>query len=460
MKQKIVSRTRHLAILLPAIVLLISCGQSGNKTSNETDTLIRDDDTSAITNEYGVDVKLKAPFDTPPQNKFAKVIGWNGESTPTAPLGYQVIAFARDLNSPRNIYVAENGDVFVAQSRTEKEREDPEKENSRNLFRDKSPNEILRFRDKDNDGIADKKDIILTNLSQPYGMLIIGNFFYVANTDALVRFPYDPSTGKVTSKPEKVLSLPAGGYNNHWTRNLTTNEDKSKIYISVGSGSNVGENGMDKEAGRALILEINPDGSGRQIYAAGLRNPVGMDWEPTTKQLWTAVNERDELGDEIVPDYITAVQFGGWYGWPYTYWGKHIDPRWNPQHDQHLGTAPDSLTTKSLTPDYALGSHTASLGLAFSKTSAFQQGAYIGQHGSWNRSSLVGYKVVFVPFEQGKPTGEPEDFLTGFIANKEKAEVYGRPVAVVFTPHYMLVSDDAANVIWAVLPEKDKTATQ
>ncbi|PRD56874.1 PQQ-dependent sugar dehydrogenase [Sphingobacterium gobiense] len=454
MKKKIVSRTRYLALLLPAIALLISCGESGNSASNDKDTLIRDDDTRAITNEYGADIKLKAPFDTPPQNKFAKVIGWEGGNTPTAPSGYRVVAFARDLNSPRNIYVADNGDIFVAQSRTEKEGEDPEKENSRNVFRDKSPNEILRFRDEDKDGIAEKKEVVLSDLSQPYGMLIIDNFFYVANTDALLRFPYDPSTGKVTRKPEEIISLPAGGYNNHWTRNLTANKDKSKIYISVGSGSNVGENGMDKEVGRALILEINPDGSDKQIYAAGLRNPVGMDWELTTGQLWTAVNERDELGDEIVPDYITAVKPGGWYGWPYTYWGKHIDPRWDSEHIEHLGSAPDSLTTKSITPDYALGSHTASLGLAFSKTVTFQEGAYIGQHGSWNRSNLVGYKVVFVPFEQGKPVGKPKDFLTGFIADEEKAEVRGRPVAVVFTPQYMLVTDDAANVIWAVLPEK------
>lgn len=453
MKQKNIPHIKQLALLLPLVMFIISCGGSNNGSTRGEDTLTNNSDTNSIASEYGSDINLKAPFNKPPQNKFAKVTGWKDGNTPVAPSGYRVVAFASDLNSPRNIYVAENGDIFVAQSRTEKEEEDPEKENSRNLFRDKSPNEILRFRDEDNDGVAEKKDIVLSGLSQPYGILIVGNFFYVANTDALIRFPYDTSTGKVTNNPEKILSLPAGGYNNHWTRNLSTNKDKSKIYISVGSGSNVGENGMDKEVGRALILEINPDGSGKQIYAAGLRNPVGMDWEPTTSQLWTAVNERDELGDEIVPDYITAVKSGGWYGWPYTYWGKHVDPRWDTQHPESLGIAPDSLTAKSITPDYALGSHTASLGLAFSKTSAFQPGAYIGQHGSWNRSHLVGYKVVFVPFKGGKPTGKPKDFLTGFVANEEKAEVYGRPVAVVFTPDYMLVTDDAANVIWAVIPQ-------
>ncbi len=453
MKQKNIRQVKQIIALLPITMLIISCGGSGNGASDSKDTLTKNSDTSSITAEYGAEIDLKAPFDTPSQNKFAKVIGWKDNRMPMAPSGYKVVAFAGDLNSPRNIYVAENGDIFVAQSRTEKEKEDPEKENSRNLFRDKSPNEILRFRDDDNDGVAEKKDIVLSGLSQPYGMLIIGNYFYVANTDALTRFPYDPSRGHVTNKPEKILSLPAGGYNNHWTRNLSTNDDQSKIYISVGSGSNVGENGMDKEVGRAMILEINPDGSDKKIYAAGLRNPVGMDWEPTTRQLWTAVNERDELGDEIVPDYITAVKAGGWYGWPYTYWGKHVDPRWSTEHPESLGVAPDSLTAKSLTPNYALGSHTASLGLAFSRTSAFEAGAYIGQHGSWNRSHLVGYKVVFVPFEHGKPIGKPQDFLTGFVADEKKSEVYGRPVAVVFTSHYMLVTDDAANVIWAVIPE-------
>lgn len=455
MKQKQIPLFRYFVFTLSFTAFLASCGGSGNGSAGSADSIRNNGSDSSIANEYGTDISLKEPFDTPPQNKFAKVIGWKDGRTPIAPSGYKAVAFASDLNSPRNIYVAENGDIFVSQARTEKEGDDPEKENSRNIFRDKSPNEILRFRDEDNDGVAEKKDIFLSDLSQPYGMLIIGSFFYVGNTDALIRYPYDPTTGDVTNKPEKILSLPAGGYNNHWTRNLSTNKDKSKIYISVGSGSNVGENGMDNEVRRAMILEINPDGSGERIYAAGLRNAVGMDWEPTTSQLWAAVNERDELGDEIVPDYITAVKSDGWYGWPYTYWGEHVDPRWDAQHPQSLGIAPDSLKAKSLIPDYALGSHTASLGLAFSKMSAFQQGAYIGQHGSWNRSHLVGYKVVFVPFEDGKPNGKPADFLTGFVANEEKAEVYGRPVAVVFTPDYMLVADDAANVIWAVVPDRE-----
>lgn len=446
---------RNTLFFISILGLMTSCGGNSNRSTDDTDTLNNQIDSSKIMNEYGSDINLKEPFNTPPQNKFAKILGWEGDNKPNAPSGYKVVAFARDLNSPRNIYIADNGDIFVSQARTEKKEEDAEKEDSRNLFRAKSPNEILRFSDEDGDGVAEKKEVFLSGLSQPYGMLILGNYFYVANTDALVRFPYDPSTGKVTNTAEHILSLPAGGYNNHWTRNLTTNQDKSKIYVSIGSASNVGEFGMDKEVRRAVIVEINPDGSGERIYGAGLRNPVGMDWEPSSGELWTAVNERDELGDEIVPDYITSVEPEGWYGWPYTYWGKHVDPRWEAQHPESLGTAPDSLTQRSITPDYALGSHTASLGLAFSKSSSFPQGAYIGQHGSWNRSHLVGYKVVYVPFEDGKPSGKPQDFLTGFVADEGNAEVYGRPVAVMFTPRYMLVTDDAANMIWAVVPDRN-----
>lgn len=452
MKKHLTSKVRHL-IYIPVIGLVVACGGSGNRSTTDGDTTRVDTDTPTNNHEWGSNIDPQIPFATEPQNKFAKIVGWKDGETPVAPAGYKVVKFAGNLNSPRNIYVAENGDIFVSQARTEGRDEDAEKVDSRNIFRAKSPNEILRFRDENNDGTADKQEVFLNNLSQPYGMLIVGNHFYVANTDAVIRFPYDKSSGKVTNKPQKLISLPAGGYNNHWTRNLIANKDDSKIYISVGSASNVGEYGMDKEVRRATILEINPDGSGERIFAAGIRNPVGMDWEPNTGTLWTAVNERDDLGDEIVPDYILSVKENGWYGWPYTYWGQHIDPRWDPNHAESLGTAPDSLTQKSITPDYALGAHTASLGLAFNKTSKFGNGAFIGQHGSWNRSEFVGYKVVFIPFEGGKPSGDPQDFLTGFIANKDAGEVHGRPVAVAFTKNYMLVTDDAANVIWAVVPE-------
>lgn len=269
----------------------------------------------------------------------------------------------------------------------------------------------------------------------------------MANTDGVWQYPYKTGDTKITGTGKKILSLPAGGYNNHWTRNLITNADKSKIYVTVGSGSNVGENGMENEVRRAAILEINPDGTGEKIYASGLRNPVGVDWAPGTNMLWTAVNERDGLGDDLVPDYITSVKPGGFYGWPYAYFGQNEDPRLK-------GKNPE-LVKKTIVPDVPVGSHTASLGLAFYKDKKFpakyQGGAFIGQHGSWNRSALVGYKVLFVPFKDGKPSGKPEDFLTGFIADVEKAEVYGRPVGVTQTPDgALLVADDVSGIIWKV----------
>jgi glucose/arabinose dehydrogenase len=418
----------------------ISCNSS-NKQNNSSDTTSTD---SSHYGEYGSLERLAEPFSTEPKNKFSKILGWGPDQAPTAPDGFEVVRFADSLNSPRHVYVAPNGDIFVAQARTEKEGEDAEKIDSRNAFRDKSPNEIILFKDTDNDGKHDSQQVILKDLKQPFGMLVLGKFFYVANTDGLIRYGYNPEDGTLVSpQGEQILTLPAGGYNNHWTRNLISNKAGDKIFISVGSGSNVGENGMEYEERRAVILEVNPDGSGERIYASGLRNPVGMDLNPQTGILWTAVNERDELGDEIVPDYITEVKLGGFYGWPYYYWGNNVDPRWK---DSIPNNIPDAIR-----PDYAVGSHTASLGLAFNKAPGFPEGAFVGQHGSWNRSEFSGYKVIFVPFSSGKPSGEPTDFLTGFIANKENNEVYGRPVSVAFTKNYMLVTDDAANIIWSVI---------
>jgi glucose/arabinose dehydrogenase len=308
-----------------------------------------------------------------------------------------------------------------------------------------SANRITLFRDTNNDGKPDMREVFLTGLNQPFGMLVIGDKFYVADTDALLMYPYKEGQTKMTATGKKILSLPAGGYNNHWTRNLLASPDNKKIYVSVGSGSNVGENGIENEIRRANILEINPDGTGERIYASGLRNPVGMGWQPTTNKLYTAVNERDELGDELVPDYLTSVKEGAFYGWPYSYYGQNADPR---RKDER----PD-LVKKAIVPDVPLGPHTASLGLAFYNKSAFpdkyKNGAFIGQHGSWNRSTLSGYKVVFVPFKDGKP-GTPEDFLTGFIVGNNK-DVYGRPVGVTVLPDgAMLVTDDASNRIWRV----------
>jgi len=278
-------------------------------------------------------------------------------------------------------------------------------------------------------------------------MLVLGNLLYVANTDGIVQYPYQPGQTQIKSDGKKIVDLPAGGYNNHWTRNIIANQDKTKIFISVGSGSNIAEHGMENEVRRANILEINPDGSDERVVAGGLRNPVGMGIAPGTNELWTVVNERDELGDNLVPDYLTKVKDGGFYGWPYAYYGPNEDPRLKGQQPE--------LVKQTLVPDMSMGAHTASLGLAFYNKKAFPAryhgGVFIGQHGSWNRSHLSGYKVVFVPFQNGKPSGDPEDFLTGFIADESKSEVYGRPVGIAVLPDgALLVADDASNIIWKI----------
>lgn len=379
------------------------------------------------------------------------MIGWPDGKTPVAPAGFSVTKFAENLKSPRNIYVAPNSDVFVVLSNSE--RTVAEKVvnkitgKAKAEVAGKSANTIVLLRDSDKDGKPDLQTNFLSGLNQPYGVLIIGDSFYVANTDGILRYPYKTGDTKITGRGTKILSLPAGGYNNHWTRNLIANKDNSKIYVSVGSGSNVGENGMENEVRRANILEINPDGSDEIIYASGLRNPVGMAWAPGTSTLWTAVNERDELGDDLVPDYITSVQKGGFYGWPYAYFGPHEDPRMK-------GLKP-ALVAKAIVPDVPVGAHTASLGLTFYTGNKFpaeyRDGAFIGQHGSWNRSVLAGYKVAFVPFKNGKPTGAMQDFLTGFIADETKAEVYGRPVGVaVASDGALLVADDVSSTVWRI----------
>jgi glucose/arabinose dehydrogenase len=376
-------------------------------------------------------VNLPEPFATPAVKKNSKVIGWPEGKMPTAPDGFLVTKFADKLNSPRWFYVTPNGDLLVSESQTN---------------RNKSANDIILFRDIDHDGKPDLRQTFMKDLNQPLGMLVLNGWFYVGNTDGVYRYHYTPGQTEITEKGEKILDLPAGGYNNHWTRNILPNADSSKLYVTVGSGSNVAEHGIDNEKRRADILEINPDGTGERIFASGIRNPVGLAWEPVTHTLWTAVNERDNLGDDLVPDYLTSVKDGDFYGWPYAYYGAHPDPRMN-------GDRPD-LVQKTIVPDVGLGSHTASLGLAFYTKKLFpkkyQGGAFIGQHGSWNRSSFVGYKVVFVPFDNGRP-GKPEDFLTGFIADENKNEVYGRPVGVfVLDDGSLLVADDAANTIWRI----------
>jgi len=395
-------------------------------------------------------LKLPEPYATPSINNFSKVLGWPDGKTPVAPAGFTVSKFADGFHNPRWIYVAPNGDIFVAEAGTEQPEEDEvdrkgtAKTESQNFG---SANRIILFRDANKDGEYEQRHVYKTGLNQPFGMLVVGNQFYVANTDALLRYAYDPGATKLEGNGEKIVDLPAGGYNNHWTRNIITNPQQNKIYISVGSASNNGEYGLDKEVRRAAILEVNLDGSGEQLYASGLRNPVPMDWDPVTGNLWTAVNERDELGDDLVPDYATHVQRGGFYGWPYAYFGANEDPRMK-------GQRPD-LVAKTIVPDVPLGSHTASLGLVFYRGNQFpmkyRNGMFIGQHGSWNRSVLSGYKVLFVPFENGRPASPAQDFLTGFVVDANKGIVYGRPVCVAEMPDgSLLVSDDAAKVIWKV----------
>jgi glucose/arabinose dehydrogenase len=400
---------------------------------------------------------LPPPNATKSVMNFSKVIGWENERMPQAPPGFTVSRYADGFRNPRWMYVTPNGDVLVAESNSNFKILEKAgavvlgAAGAEDLTR--SADRIVLLRDNNKDGIPDLRDTILTRdngLNQPFGMLVIGNYLYVANTDAVLRFPYTPGTTRITGTGQKLVELQAGQgmkNNRHWTRNLIANADNSKIYIAVGSSSNIAENGFDKETWRAKILEMNPDGSDLKIYASGLRNPVGMAWAPGTKTLWTAVNERDELGDDLVPDYLTSVKRDGFYGWPYSYFGTHVDERVKPQR-------PD-LVKKAIVPDVDLGSHTASLGLTFYTGTLFPEkyrgGAFIAQHGSWNRSVLSGYKVVFVPFKNGKPTGRPEDFLTGFVADLEKERVYGRPVGVIMLPDgSLLVTDDASDIVWRI----------
>lgn len=407
-------------------ISLFSC--ASNKSAEEETT----QEPSVVQTAVG-ELTLPPPFATESETKESKVIGWPEGKTPVAPAGFTVTKYAGDLQNPRWSYFGPNGDLFVSESDTEN-----------------SADRISLFRDTDQDGTPDMRTTFLEDLTQPFGMLILNGYFYVANTDGLYRYPYAVGDTLIDGEGEKIVDLPAGGYNHHWTRNIITNADSSKIYISVGSASNVGEYGMEEENRRANILEINPDGSGEKIYASGLRNPVGMDWNSENGVLWTAVNERDELGDNLVPDYITSVQEGGFYGWPYSYYGQIVDPR-------REGEAPE-LVEKAIVPDVPTGSHTATLGFTFYDGSMFPQkyhnGAFLGEHGSWNRSAFSGYRVSFVPFENGKPTANPEDFITGFIADEEKGEVYGRPVGVAVMPDgALLINDDKGNVLWRVAAE-------
>lgn len=382
-------------------------------------------------------LQMPQPFATPSARNNSKVIGWPKGKMPLAAPGFEVSLFADNLDNPRQAYVLPNKDILVVEAT----REWP----GRADRPEKSANRITLFRDTNGDGRPDVREIFLTGLNMPHGMLLVGDWFYVGNTDGVIRYRYRTGQTKIDGKGEKILDLPAGG---HYTRNLTADPSGKKIYVAVGSASNVDEeNSWEKDQRRAGILEINPDGSGIKIFAKGLRNAVGMDWEPESKVLWTVVNERDLLGDDLVPDFLTSVKENGFYGWPYSYFGQNEDPR-------KKGQRPD-LVAKAIKPDYGLGAHTAALGLAFYKGTSLPQryrgGAFIGMHGSWNRSKMVGYKVAFIPFANGKPAGPMEDILTGFIADESKFEAHGRPVGVTVTPDgSLLVADDSGGKVWRV----------
>lgn len=397
----------------------------------------------------GQKLGLPAPYATKSVRNYCKLVGWQPGEQPVAPRGFKVNLFAGGLDNPRNLLCAPNGDVFTAEATTEIKGIKKLGAKligaaaSENL--NKSPNAIILLRDQNGDGVTDVHSVFLSGLNQPFGMLIIGHGFYVANTDGLWRFPYQPGQLKITAKGQLLLRLPAGGYNNHWTRNLRYDPAQQRIYISVGSGSNDGEHGIANENRRACILAVDTNGQHEIIYASGLRNPAGIDFQPQSHQLWAAVNERDGLGDNLVPDYLTGVQPGGFYGWPDFYFGNHRDPSHKPLTHQQ----------QAIQPDLSLGAHTASLGLVFYTghlfPAAYSGGAFIGQHGSWNRSVLSGYKVTFVPFKNGRPAGPMQDFLTGFIKDLHKKEVHGRPVGLAIAKDgALLVADDSGNKIWRI----------
>ena len=407
-------------------------------------------------NGYGTDPKLPTPDQRLiPVIKVAKDTGWTNCEKPVAAEGLEVIAFASGLNHPRWVYVLPNGDVLVAETNAPANRPEDSKGIKGwffNLFQKKagaavpSADRITLLRDADGDGVAETKSIFLDELHSPFGMVLVGDIFYVANTDAVVSFPYSEDETEITAEPAKIIDLPAGTINHHWTKGLVASADGSKLYVSVGSNSNVAENGLEAETERAAIWEVDLQTGSHRIFASGLRNPVGMAWEADSGSLWVVVNERDELGNDLVPDYMTSVQDGAFYGWPFSYYGDHVDMRVSPQNPE--------LVASAIVPDYALGSHTAPLGLTSSLGNTlpprFENGMFVGQHGSWNRAPRNGYQVIFVPFTDGMPSGDPLEVLTGFVA--ENGDNMGRPVGVAIDKlGALLVADDVGNMIWRVM---------
>jgi len=437
-------RVTTLAVSLLFAGLLLSAGGCG-----DTATL-------PVQAGMGPHPTLPAPHHTLlPTMHVATARGWPAGAKPSPAAGLAVQAFANDLDHPRWLYVLPNGDVLVAETNAPPKPDDRKgvkgwvmkKVMARAGAGTPSANRITLLRDSDGDGIAEMKTIFLQGLHSPFGMALVDNDLYVANSDAVMRFPYRTGETQITEPGKKVADLPAGPINHHWTKNIIASRDGKHLFVTVGSNSNVAERGMSVEENRAAILEIDPASGASRVFASGLRNPNGMDWQPQSGVLWTAVNERDEIGSDLVPDYMTSVKDGAFYGWPYSYYGQHVDERVKPPR-------PD-LVAKAIAPDYALGPHTASLGLAFYGgkllPAHYANGAFVGQHGSWNRKPPSGYRVIFVPFAGGEPAGPAEEVLTGFL--NSDGEAYGRPVGVaVDKAGALLVADDVGNKIWRLTP--------
>jgi len=407
--------------------------------------------------EIGADPKLpeQSQYLIPPMH-VAKVVGWKDGERPKVADGFKIQALASGLKHPRSVYTLPNGDILAVESVAPPE---ASAKRPKDLIMgfvqsfatggggggNEGSNRITLLRDADGDGVAEVHDVLLDHLNSPFGVVLVGNDLYVANTDAIVRYPYKPGETKITDPGTVLTELPGGPIDHHWTKSLTASEDGSLLYVGVGSNSNITENGIQAERDRAAIWEVDRESGRHRIYASGLRNPNGLSIEPQTKALWTVVNERDELGPNLVPDYMTSVKDGAFYGWPYSYYGQNVDPRVMPQR-------PD-LVAKAIAPDYALSSHVAPLGMTFASGTSlpadYREGAFVGEHGSWNRNAFNGYKVVFVPFAGGKPNGSPKDVVTGFLDGDEQAR--GRPVGVAIDKlGALLVADDVGNTVWRV----------
>jgi len=431
---------RSVVVLCSTVMALTACGDMAKLP---------------LSASFGANPTLPAPnYTLIPTINLAPAKGWPGNAKPISAPGTMVTALAKNLDHPRWIYVLPNGDILVAETNT------PPKPDDEKGFRGwitkivmkrigvdvPSANRITLLRGVGSDGVAQVRSVFLEGLNSPFGMALIGNDLYVANTDSIMRFPYVEGATQITAAGIKVIDLPGGPINHHWTKNLIASCDGSKLYVTVGSNSNVAENGMAVEAGRAAVWEVDIKTGTHRIFASGLRNPNGLGWEPRGGALWTVANERDELGSDLVPDYMTSVTDGGFYGWPYSYYGQHVDGRVEPAR-------PD-LVAKAISPDYALGPHTGSLGLAFAEGNTLptpfnREGVFIGQHGSWNRKPHSGYKVIFVSFNGGKPFGPPVDVLTGFLS--ADGDAFGRPVGLALDKKgALLVADDVGNRVWRV----------